>query len=320
MKIIQVGGKGMKRRELEYNLRIEEAWYLYEQDKMAQGIEVGYGEIAKFLNATDLCESDYISIISPDVINKYVIEMRLGKLSVGSINHYLRAVKAFLYWCMDQGFVSPFKIKMVKGQEERIKFADDEEIKMLLTVINHNDFVEMRTYTIICFILATGARSSTVRNIKIEDIDFKNHSVTYRHLKNKKVAVIPLTTQIERILHGFIRTWDTQSEFLFCDVKGGQLSEGALKLSFAHYCKKRGMRVIYPHALRHSFARMFIKNGGNAFVLQQMLTHSTLDMTRRYVRLFSDDIRDNDFESYNPLSVLSNPKSRTKVVRKNVRV
>ena len=305
----------IKKKELEVNLRIEEAWYLYEQDKMAQGIEVGYGDIARFLNATDLCESDYISVISTDVVNKFIIDLRMKGLSVGSINHYLRSVKTFLYWCMEQGFVAPFKIKLVKGQEERLKFATDEEIEKLLKLKNKDDFCEMRTYVIICFILATGARSATIRNIRIEDLDFKNHTVTYRHLKNKKVAVIPLTTQIERVLHGFIRTWDTQSEFLFCDIKGNQLTEGALKLSFAHYCKRRKLRAIYPHALRHSFARLFIKNGGNAFVLQQMLTHSTLDMTRKYVKLFSEDIKD-DYDKFSPLDTIKRGSKRTLLVKR----
>lgn len=310
----------IKKRELEFNYTVEEAFYLFEQEKEAQGIETDgyYKELIKFLDAVNLKESDYVSVISEPIFNGYVIALRESNLAVASINHYIRTMKVFLKWCMDHEFIYRFKISLVKGQEEPLKFASEDEVETLLKVKNHDDFVEMRTYTIICFILATGARSSTIRNIKLEDVDFKNHTVTYRHLKNKKVAIIPLTSQIERILHGFIRTWDTGSDFLFCDIKGGQLSSNALKLSFVKYCKKRDLRPIYPHALRHTFSRMFIKNGGNAFVLQQMLTHSSLDMTRKYVRLFSDDIRDNGFDSYNPLSVFSNAKSRAKVVTKNV--
>lgn len=308
----------IKRKELELNLTVEEAFTLFSEEKEANGLNPGgyYDDLMKMLNLLELKETDYISVISEQMFNKYVIALRSLDYSIGSINHFIRSVRVFLYWCMNHELLIPYKIKLVKGQEEQLKFATDDEVSKLLVIKNNNDFCEMRTYVIICFILATGARSSTIRNIRIEDIDFKNHSVTYRHLKNKKVAVIPLTSQIERILHGFIRTWDTQSDFLFCDIKGGQLSEGALKLSFARYCKKRKLRVIYPHALRHSFSRMFIKNGGNAFVLQQMLTHSSLEMTRKYVRLFSDDIRDNNFDKYNPLSVLSNNKSRTKIIQK----
>lgn len=310
----------VKKKELELNLRIEEAYQLFEEEKYVQGMSKKsyYSELMRMLNALELKESDYVSVISDRMFNQYVSKMLDSNLSTGTINHNIRSVKVFLYWCMEHEFLSPYKIRLVKGQEEQLKFATEEEIEKLLKVKNHDDFVEMRTYTIICFILATGARSSTVRNIRTEDVDFKNHTVTYRHLKNKKVAVIPLTNQIERILHSFIKTWDTQSDFLFPDIKGGQLTSNALKLSFVRYSKRRGLRAIYPHSLRHSFSRMFVKNGGNAFILQQFLTHSSITMTQRYVKLFSEDIRESGFESYNPLSVISSNKSRTKVVTKNV--
>jgi len=307
----------IKQRELELNLTIGEAWNLFENDRNADGYNpdaISF-ELARFMEVNELVNADYISIIDEQMYNNYMISLREKNLAVASINHYLSAFRTFLNWCFKHEFIRPFKIKMVKGQEERVKAASDEEVEMLLKVTNHNDFVEMRTYTIICFILATGARSSTIRNIKVEDIDFKNHTVTYRHLKNKKVAVIPLTSQIERILHGYIRTWDTQSDFLFPDIKGGQLTPNALKLSFARYCKRRGIKTVYCHSLRHYFAKTFIKSGGSPFILQQFLTHSSLEMTRKYVRLFSDDIREAGFESYNPLNVISSSKSRTKVVR-----
>lgn len=307
----------VKKKDLSYNLTVEEAYLLFEEDKVASGQAKRsyYGELCKMLNTLDLYESDYVSVISEQMFHRYVALLREQGISVASINHYISSARVFLYWCMDHEFLGRYKIRTVKGQDETIKYATDEEVEELLKVIHHNDFVEMRTYVIICFILATGARSSTIRNIKLEDLDFKNHTVTYRHLKNKKIAVIPLTSQIERILHGFIRSWDTQSDFLFPDVKGGQLTSNALKLSFVRYCKERGLRPIYPHALRHTFARMFIRNGGNAFTLQHMLTHSTLEMTRKYVKLFSDDIREAGFEDYNPLNTISGSKSRTRRVR-----
>lgn len=310
----------VKRKELEINLTIAEAWSLFENDKNAEGYNsdaISF-ELSRFMEVNELVDADYISIIDEQMYNSYMISLREKNLAIASINHYLSSFRTFLNWCFNHEYIRPFKIKMAKGQEEKIKAATDEEVKELLKVVNNNDFVEMRTYTIICFILATGARSSTIRNIRVEDVDFKSHTVTYRHLKNKRVATLPLTSQIERILHGYIKTWDTQSDFLFPDIKGGQLTSNALKLSFAHYCKRRGLKSVYPHSIRHYFAKEFIKNGGSPFILQQFLTHSTLEMTKKYVRLFSDDIREAGFESYNPLNVISNNKSRRKVVSRNV--
>ena len=44
-----------------------------------------------------------------------------------------------------------------------------------------------------------------------------------------------------------------------------------------------------PHTLRHSFAVSFLRNGGNVYVLQKIMGHTTLDTLKRYVNLAERD-------------------------------
>lgn len=270
-----------------------------------------------YLLKKDLKLTDFslISLINEGLINEWVdilINERHNRIT--SVNAYLGRLRVFLYWCMRNGYLEEYKISLLKHQEEIVRYYSDEELNIMIKKPDNNcNYSEYRTWVIICFILATGARASTICNIKISDIDFKNKEVTYRHLKNKQTAIIPLSDEIINILTKYLNEWNIGEDYLFCSVTGNKLTVSALRQGLYKYCKKRGIKSLGPHALRHSFARNWIRNGGGAFQLQKMLNHSNITMTQKYVRLFSDDLHQ-DIKLYSPLDSIRKNSSRTKMV------
>lgn len=118
---------------------------------------------------------------------RYVIHLTDSGMTANSVNHYIRSVKVFLYWCMEQDEIAPFKIKMVKAQETIKDVYTQEELCALIQPPKREDsFVVWRSWAIINFILGTAAREATVCEMQMQDISFDDRTITFRHLLKAK--------------------------------------------------------------------------------------------------------------------------------------
>ncbi|MFC1992877.1 tyrosine-type recombinase/integrase, partial [Chloroflexota bacterium] len=71
------------------------------------------------------------------------------------------------------------------------------------------------------------------------------------------------------------------NDYLWLTKKGITLKDSSVETLFIKLRKRTGIYV-HPHLLRHTFATMWLKNGGEGLMLQRLLGHTTLMMTNRY--------------------------------------
>lgn len=271
------------------------------------------------------CEFDNNTVtdeVKQTNIYKWINTMKLNGVKPASINHYLRDLRTFMYWCMDSDreYITPaFKIQMVEGQEEQLKLFSDEELELLLEKPRKQDsFADWRTWCIVNWVLATGNRAATICDVKISDINYNRKEIILHHTKNKKAQIIPLSSSLETVIKEYCRIWRREADldgWLFPNVGEEQLTTNALRHSFTRYCDRRGVEKSNIHGLRHNFAKGWVQNNGNMFALQKILGHSSLDMTRKYVKLFSEDIKE-DFDKFSPLDSIKRGAKRTQKIKR----
>ena len=75
-----------------------------------------------------------LALVQKVYVQQWVASMQKKKMRPSTINHYLRDMRSFLYWCMneDREYLNPYKIALVKGQEELPKAFELEEVQTLL--------------------------------------------------------------------------------------------------------------------------------------------------------------------------------------------
>ena len=294
-----------------------EAFKEFQIEKKILGIEEktiqNYEQsIKRFMTGMKWDDIQLMELEQSDIM-KFIANLQEQELSTETINHYLRDLRAFFNWCSQIGYMEKIEVKMVKGQEVFKETYTDEELQLLLEKPRTDKYCEWRSWAVINWILATGNREMTICNIKIGDINIVDKEILIRRAKNKKTQIIPMSTELSFILRQFVREFRSdakEEDYLFCNVAGEKLTEDALKQSIRDYNYSRGVQRSSVHAFRHTFAKLWIRNNGDVFRLQKMLGHSTLDMTRRYVNLFSSDLQEG-FDNYSPLDKMKR-KNRLK--------
>ena len=220
-----------------------------------------------------------------------------------TMNTYLGSLRTILYFFMEEGYTELFKITLLKV-EKKIKptYTDSELLKLLAKPnLKKCSFAEYRNWVMSNYFLATGNRLKTALNLKIGHLDFENNLIFMGKTKNGRQQLIPMSKSLAPVLQEYlIYRKGTEDDYVFCSSHGKQLTRDGTTTIISKHHKSRGVEKTSIHAYRHTFAKNWILNGGDIFRLQKILGHSSMDMVRNYVEMFSDDLQQ-DFEVFNPL-------------------
>jgi len=231
------------------------------------------------------------------------LQERNPDIKAVSINTYLRNLRAILYNFMEHGYTDRFKVKLIKYEKELKETYTSAELERLLKKPNVRkcSFADYRNWVMVCYLLGTGNRLNTIANIQIKDVDFENHEVHLRKVKNKRQYTIPLAPSLEKTLAEYLDyRRGSLEDYLFCTKFGGQMRKDAITTAIYRYNQERGVLKTSIHLFRHTFAKNWILNGGDIFRLKSLLGHSSIEIVKEYVNMFGGDLK-KDFDKFNPL-------------------
>lgn len=249
-------------------------------------------------------EEMLISDITIDDVNSFILFLRKNHTCNDiTINSYLRGVRAFLYYAMEEEYMRPFKITIPKVEKKIKETYLDSELKVLLKKPNlkATTFTEYKIWVFSNYLLATGNRLSSALAIQVKDLDFENQMIQVNKTKNRKAQIIPMADSLCKILKEYLKyRKGDPNDYVFCNSRGGKGDLRTYEDMLAAYNRKRGVSKTSAHLYRHTFAKKWILNGGDIFRLQKILGHSDLSVVKEYVQIFGNDLTV-DFDKFNPL-------------------
>jgi integrase/recombinase XerD len=251
-----------------------------------------------------------LNLVVRSHIDSYVEDMQLERgLKVGTINTKLRAIRTLFNFLANCKYIdnNPMaKYPLLKDRKANIQTFSISQLKALLNAPDLRTFTGQRDYTFMLLLLETGLRLNEVAGVLVEDVKLNESQIFVRNTKNHLHRYVPITAKMKAQLKRYLTLRGTcETDHLFVTIDETAMTRSALQKIVAQYGRKariKGVRCS-PHTLRHTFAKLSVMNGAGIFELQKILGHSSMEMVRTYVNLFSSEVNEKHRE-FSPLNNL----------------
>lgn len=203
-------------------------------------------------------------------------------------------------------FVNPVQKTRRRGSrkasaDEKTKtkiFETAKQIQSFLTACNEIGpmFLAFSTTKI-----NTGGRKSELLGLTWNDVDSENSRIHIGKILEQCSGIVALRTKsgadkaryvpMNEWVHECLLSWKSvskytkQKDYVFCRDDGRPFSPRDIVDLFAKACIEAKVPNIGPHGLRHTYATHYMINGGKVEELKELLGHSTITTTMKYVHL-----------------------------------
>ena len=248
-------------------------------------------------------------------LKEYYIYLIGQALSSVTVQTYFRAIRAFLTWCYNEGYIKTNlseKFRLPKAKRHVIDVLTDNEISQLIKCFNIKTFYGIRDICIVFLMLDSGLRVNEVATLKHGDVHIVEGYLKVLGKGNKeRYAPLGLNTKKHLLKYLHHIPCPQYSDTLFVDDQITPLKLSAYNQLFKRLKKRSKIPRLRAHLLRHTFATRYIEAGGDIYSLQSILGHTTLEMVKKYVHLTPSKITDR-YAKFSPLDNLMQ-KSRKPV-------
>jgi len=245
--------------------------HLIEEEKSASTVEKYIRDITAFFNWTGGKALEKTDILK----YKEFLTLNYAPTSVNSILSSLNSFFVYNEWYN-------LKVKTLKIQRQIFSGEDKEltkaEYERLLDAAKSKG--NEKLYFLMQTICSTGIRVSELKFITVESLRKKRATI---NLKGKmRIVIIPESLCKTLLKYAQKRNITTGSVFI--SRNGNPLDRSSIWKLMKNLCESAGVKKekVFPHNLRHLFARTFYSLQKDIVRLADILGHSSVNTTRIY--------------------------------------
>jgi len=217
-----------------------------------------------------------------------------------SYNLHRAYLRAFFNWCIEEEIIkgkNPVKGTPYRTTSPRIRHLDDETLMALISAPDRRTYDGVRDYAIILVMLDCGIGPGEILQVLPRHFNARRGtiSVSDRAAKSRIERTLSVSSTTVNAINKLISKrhplWEGDVP-IFCSRDGKRMNVTSWTHAFKKYVRRKALDdTITSYDLRHTFAIMFLRNGGNLFALKTIMGHQELKMTERYARFIGRDVK-----------------------------
>ena len=231
-----------------------------------------------------------IEELSNKHVNEWVMEQTARGCSGRTVNTRLTFLVAMVHYFQDMGVVMPklklrFIVKLKEEPPRRVCYTK-EQLSQVLRYADRFEWLLIK----VCF--DCGLRISELRNLRLMNLDGRRVSFLGKGSKSREAYIGEDTRK--KLDDWIQRERVTDYLWVVDDKLSGkrQLSVDDIRHRMRKPFYKAGYKDFHPHALRHSFATDVVSSGAPLAIAKEMLGHSNIATTERYVHTFEGHLKE----------------------------
>lgn len=220
-----------------------------------------------------------------------------------TVQTYHRHLRTFFRWLVSEGVIDASPMDGVAAplaRPDQVQPFAMEQVKALLTAAKRTKNPR-RDEALVLFLLDTGVRASELCSLVVKDVDMQGRRCSVLG-KGNKYRTVYFGGATAKAIWQYLRSDPREVvEPLFLSERGEAFTRSGLRQLIERLGDLARIEAARcsPHTFRHTFAVEFLRAGGNVFTLQQLLGHTDLKTSNRYVALAQADIQ-NQHRQFSP--------------------
>ncbi len=281
--------------------------FLKQRSQLAKKTLINYEDIL-FRLQKQVGSSLPVTLINESDIRDFCFKKDLKSASKAN---YLRHLKVFFNWLLNQGYVKKNVTKNIQKPKVKSNISDKiiskEDLNSIFAVFDKDmrekeasgaikrDFQRRRWFKpVIRLAFYSGLRLKEVVNLEWKRVDLDRKTIIVTDSKNGEERTVPILRELVKSLRAWKKLNASVCHGLVfpsekAHYEGTKMSEDNVSAVYRKYVKKAGLKHNF-HGLRHTCCTNFLIMGYSINEVALMMGHSSLEVTRIYEHLTATDL------------------------------